>query len=269
MRFKKTGRRGICFLMMFSLIGCAGTSSLVSVDINPTPILDDKKAAYVEEQLGEAGYYYILLNYKLMDDPAMINRLNRIGARLSKYTERPEIKYKYFVIDSQFHNAYSFPNGYIFITQALLTKLQSDDQMAAVLAHEIAHSTHKHSFKEYERVKGAHAWQKIFGKDVFSIATQIGHNQMYELEADQSSLRYLKRSGYAPKTAIEVLTRLKEMEKEDAELQKKLDEDKKNKKSEIFLTHPVTENRIVNLRNLLTQVEETEKVLYDPSQFNF
>ena len=90
-------------------LGCA--SMPVEVDIASMPVEDEKKSSRIEQNLGHAGYYYVLLNFKLVDDPKAINRISRIGARLSHYTERPNIEYKYFVINSKFRNAYSISDG--------------------------------------------------------------------------------------------------------------------------------------------------------------
>ena len=258
-------------LSLLFLFGCA--TAPVRVEIPNAPVTDEKKASILEENLGSAGYYFMVLNFKLVDDVKTVNRLNRIGARLAHYTERPNIVYKYFIIDSKYRNAFSMPDGYIFFTNSLIKTLGDDEKIAAVMAHEIAHITHKHALQSYERLKGYNPLRSILGEDVFTVATELGYNQAYELQADQTSLRYLYRAGYDPQSAFNVLGDLKKIEEEDEKMFKE-DQAQKDKKAEKierkFLdTHPYSENRIVNVRNYLEQVYKEEKVLYKPEDFNF
>ncbi|MFH1640821.1 MAG: M48 family metalloprotease, partial [Candidatus Omnitrophota bacterium] len=159
-----------CLLISISLViviisGCA--MAPVDISISSKPSEDGKNASNLESSLGQAGYYYMLLNFKMVDDPKMQNRINRIGARLTYYTERPNIKYGYFIIDTKYRNAFSFPDGYIFISNSLVDTLKDDEQIAAVLTHEIAHVTHKHMLQRLERFKNRNLIESVLGSMVF------------------------------------------------------------------------------------------------------
>lgn len=258
------------FLFLLALLnGCA--SAPVNVAIDKLPESDEKYASHEEKELGNIGYYFFVLNFKLVDDVPTLNRIKRLGARLTHYTERTNLEYKYFIIDSKYRNAFSLPDGYIFITNSMIETVQSDDKLAAILAHEIAHITHKHAYLSYKRLKGAGPLRSILGKDVLKAAREVGYNQAYELQADQTSLRYLYRAGLEPKIALEMLEQFKIIEKEDEEAFEKdqKEQKKKIKKEEMLLTHPPTENRIANMRNYLAEVYKTEKVQYNSKDFNF
>ncbi len=99
------------------IIACLCLSACVSqpinIDMHAPPEKDEKAASILEKRMGSAGYYYMVFNYKLVDDFKAINRLNRIGARIAAFTERPQIHYRYFIIDSEYRNAFALPNGYI------------------------------------------------------------------------------------------------------------------------------------------------------------
>ena len=253
----------------YVLLGCVAAP--VKIDMAATPAHDEKDSSTFEQRLGEAGYYFMMLNFKFVDDAKTVNRLSRIGARISHYTERPNIKYKYFILDSKYRNAFAIPDGYVFLTSSLITTLKDDDKIAAVIAHEIAHITHKHQLENYERKKGSNPLRAIIGRDVFNSATEIGYSMAHEFQADQTSLRYLYRSGFDPKAVISSLDDLKHIEAEDAaEYEKdRKNQPQKESDSKFLAVHPYTKNRIVNAINYLDEVYKTEKNQYNPQDFNF
>jgi len=254
------------------LSGCAGAAP-VSIDIASKPDLDEKNSSYVEQKLGDVGYYYLTLNYKFIEDAALYHRLNRLAARITKYSDRPNIQYRYLIIDSQYHNAFSLPDGYIVFTKAMIDALETDEKIQNVLAHEIAHITHKHGLAMYNQKFGKRGLSNILGYQVVSLSRYIGYNKAIELQADQTALRYLYRAGLNPESYLQTLETLPKFEKEDQkyyELQKELKEDKPvhNKLIELLKrSYPEDENRIVNCRNYLQTVISEEKIQYVPEDF--
>lgn len=258
--------------LVFLISGCA--TAPVNVEIPLKPDIDNKESGYLEKQLGYAGYYFMMINYKFVDDLKNLNRLQKIGTRIANYTEREHIQYKYFIIDSEFRNAFSIPDGYIFVTDGMLKTLKSDEQLATILAHEIAHVTHKHMLDTYKQKRGNKILQALSGKEIVTIATKIGDNKAKELQADQTALCYLYRAGYDPAVFIDVLALTKQIEKEDEEKFKTIerDRDKKSDKTQkfnIISYHPYIENRIVNASSYLLTLKKTEKVQYNPDDFSF
>ncbi len=252
------------------LSSCASQS--INIDTQAPPEKDEKTASILEEKLGSAGYYFVVLNFKLVDDAKTINRLNRIGARIAAFTERPEIRYKYVIIDSTYRNAFSMPNGYIVFTNSFIEFFNQEDILASVISHEIAHVTHKHGISEYERKMGR-SISSIIGEKVFKLATDLYLRQAYELQADQTGIRYLYRAGYNTDAFIHLLEKLKIVEKEDQiRFNEELEQDpelKRSLKKQLVPDHPPTENRIVNVINYIQEVKKTEEIEYDPDRFSF
>lgn len=257
---------------IFLLIGCAGVAP-VSIDIASKPDLDEKNSTYIEQRLGEVGYYYLTLNYKFIEDAALYHRLNRLAARITKYSDRPNVQYRYLIIDSQYHNAFSLPDGYIVFTKAMIDSLETDEKIQNVLAHEIAHITHKHGLEMYNQKFGKRGLSNILGYQVVSLSRYIGYNKAIELQADQTALRYLYRAGLNPESYVRTLEMLPEFEKEDQryyELQKESKGDKplNNKLIELLKrSYPEDENRIVNCRHYLPTVIDEEEIRYVPEDF--
>lgn len=79
--------------------------------------------------------------------------LNRVGRYVASYSSRPTITWTFAVIDDSTVNAFSAPGGYVFVTTGLLKAVQNEDQLAAVLAHEVAHITQRHALNLYKQSK--------------------------------------------------------------------------------------------------------------------
>lgn len=258
----------LCVVLVFT--GCQSVP--IAYDIALEAETDEKYSSKVEEKLGNAGYYFVMLNYKVVDDMKLYHRLIKLGARITRYCDRPNLKYKYIIIDSKYRNAISLPDGYIIFTKSFLEALNTDENIQAVIAHEVAHISHKHSVILYEKKKGRNFLRNIFGEDVWSIAVNMGYHQAFEFQADQTACRYLYRSGIDPEILIDVLKLTKRIQEEDKKEFEKSLKDKEAKKmrklnKKLIMTHPDIGNRIVNYRNYISTVKETEKIKYNPEDF--
>lgn len=87
----------------------------------------------------------------LVRDEDITHRVNLLGRALARYSDRPELTWRFGVLDSDTVNAFSAPDGYVFITRGLYELCPDDDRLAAVLGHEIAHITGKHALHIIER----------------------------------------------------------------------------------------------------------------------
>jgi len=83
----------------------------------------------------------------LVRDDAIMRRVNLVGRALARYSDRPELDWRFGVLASDTVNAFSAPSGYVFITRGLYALAADDDQLAAILGHEIAHITERNALK--------------------------------------------------------------------------------------------------------------------------
>lgn len=110
--------------------------------------LDTKEEIVLGDQISmEVGSYYDLYR-----DEHTVMRIDRIGKGMSKFTTRPFI-YRFRVIDSDEINAFALPGGYVYIYKGLLDMGLNDDQIAAIIGHEITHIEADHFAELYERMK--------------------------------------------------------------------------------------------------------------------
>lgn len=201
--------------------------------------------------------------YRLSRNRSHNERVERVGRRLSRvvFWDMPNADWEFVVFDSPEVNAFAMPGGKVGVFAGLFKIATNDDQLAAVLAHEIAHVTAKHA---HERLTRAMAGQ-IVGLGVGALATvqtgsiYAGGNAMQgasiltglagipfdrkkELEADHIGLIYMARAGYNPEEAIKVFENL---EAESA-----------SRPAPWFSTHPSHPQRIIQIMDLMPEALE-------------
>ncbi len=182
----------------------------------------------------------------LHPDTQLQSFVDQIGKKLVDNSMARETPYKYefhLLRDEQTVNAFALPGGQIFITYALLSKLQNEDQVAGVLGHEIGHVLGKHSA---ERVANSSMWQTIstgaeVGGGAGSAVNAIGQNILLgngrddELESDDLGVLFMIKSGYDPYQMIGVMQILKAASGGSSQ-------------PEFQSTHPDPENRITHIK---------------------
>ncbi|MCY4130702.1 MAG: M48 family metalloprotease [Gammaproteobacteria bacterium] len=147
--------------------------------------------------------------------------VERIGTKLLRHTNAGNRKFYFFVVDSPAVNAFATPDAYIFVNRGLLIFLESEDQLAAVIAHEIGHVVAEHGKKQ----KGTELLGKVAGitamlmtgrgemMDVSNATAKTiiaGYGREMELEADQIGAEIVASAGYNPLAIIEALQVLKD-----------------------------------------------------------
>jgi len=138
--------------------------------------------------------------------------------------DRKELIYFIKVIDDDPLNAISLPGGYIYVFRGLIDKVDNDDQLAGVIAHEVGHITAKHGVKRMQNAYAAMILQIASAQTGSNAARGTGlalnslfmeYSQQAEFESDRLSVKYLKKAGYDPSEMAVFLEKLKkEKEKE-------------------------------------------------------
>ena len=98
-----------------------------------------------ETRLGEQLHREVLKRYRLADSDSFA-RAERIGSRAAKASLRPNLAYRFYVLQSREINGFSIPGGHVYVTTALM-KLANDDELASALAHEVSHVVARHSLR--------------------------------------------------------------------------------------------------------------------------
>ena len=179
--------------------------------------------------------------------------VDNIGGKLVNNSIAKETPYKYefhLLTDPNTINAFALPGGQIFITYALFSQLENEDQLAGVLGHEIGHVLGRHSA---ERIAESEYWQGLVtagnvGADMGGLVGGIGQQTLLkngrgdELESDDLGVRFMIRAGYNPEEMIGVMEILKQAAGP-------------NRVPEFQSTHPDPENRIEKIRESIEKYE--------------
>ena len=104
-----------------------------------------------EISLGKKYHAQVLQQTPAYNDQELQNYVQRIGDSLSIKSHRPNLFYRFTVLDSPDINAFALPGGYIYINRGLMAYLSSEEELAAVLGHEIGHVTARHSVRQYSQ----------------------------------------------------------------------------------------------------------------------
>ncbi len=147
--------------------------------------------------------------------------VQRIGARLAAHS-KSEFRYTFHVVDSPQINAFALPGGHIFVYTGLRKVVKSDDELAAVLAHEITHAENHHYAKQSSKASKRGAILGLGsvllglpnilaqGLGVLDFTLTKKYSREHEYEADREGLLRMKRAGFKPEAMVNVLQRLAE-----------------------------------------------------------
>ena len=109
--------------------------------------------AEYEKQVGDEALAQVKKDYKLWDNPTEQQRVQSIVNDLRPFTQRPDVEYQVLLLDTDEENAFSLPGGTICVTRALLPAVQSDAELAGVLAHEMAHNCTYDALEQAQRAQ--------------------------------------------------------------------------------------------------------------------
>lgn len=117
--------------------------------------------------------------YKPWDEPAEVSRVNRIGYEIAQQSGFTEFPFSFYVVDMAIPNAFALPAGHIFITRGMLSLDLTDDMLAGLLGHEIAHVTQEHFLKMQKRATLFHVLSSVLTVGVLIGASQSDSNDGY------------------------------------------------------------------------------------------
>ena len=185
-----------------------------------------------EHYLGRSVAAVILSRYPYSNHRSSQKYINILGQSLAQVSDRPETfgGYHFLVLDSDEINALSAPGGFVFITKGLIRCCDTEDALAAVLAHEIAHVQRQHGLQSIQesRITDGVTTLAIVGtstmsggtlreltetfddsiKDITTTMIDSGYSRSFEDEADADAVTIMKRIGYDPNAIIDMLNQM-------------------------------------------------------------
>ncbi len=179
-----------------------------------------------EIEFGREMAAIILADFKMLSNQQVQKYLNLVGHSLLQHSSRQEIPFRFALINSPIINAYAAPGGYIFVTRSAVNLMQSEAELAGVLAHEIAHVTQRHIVKALkirasddsatsdlgQILGGASSTANVVFDQAVSQAIEIlfskGLQREDEYDADEVGIVLTALAGYDPGAYVQYLRRI-------------------------------------------------------------
>lgn len=209
----------------------------------------DDEAIEAEYVLGKSLAGSLSREMKTTDDSSFQNFLDEVGRKLIAKVVNKKRKFKFDIIETNEVNAFALPGGFIFVTQALLNKIElNQDELAYILSHEIMHVVLKHPINRILADYSAQIIANIFmkGGAIGLIAKQLigsllrsSYSQENEFEADNYAVRLMISAGFNPCASISVLAKLSVSTVQDVPMYN------------YFLSHPSASERIEKIARLM------------------
>lgn len=240
--------RYVAFIMTVCfLVAACATPPPITVDEALTTGKEERllwRRALEEQQvINSSGWLY--------RNAELETYLNEVAAKLKAFTDSPDISFDIKIINDPNLNAFAFPNGVIYVHTGVLARMENEAQLAALLAHEMTHCTHRHSLRVLKSIKARPGYMAAVQKSIEkvamvqelaqflgvngSIAAVTGYTREFEAEADRVGLDLMAQAGYDPRQALNLFEHLRqEIEIEGV------------KEPFFFGTHPSVQQRIEN-----------------------
>lgn len=251
-------------------VSCAFALGALVTSCSTTPVTGRKQFNAVSEEyvvrMSISSFEQMKGQLKISTDPDLNDMMQKVGNRIAQqvFWDVPLAEWEFVVFDAPEVNAFAMPGGKVGVYEGLFKIVKTEDELASVLAHEIAHVTARHTHEKISQGMAAGWGESVLGVvssvTVGSLATQ-GIMGLYnvgatgavaswdrgkESEADEIGLFYMARAGYNPEASITVMERMVQLDGGGSD--------------PWYSTHPSSNDRLDALHGLLDEaMKEYEK----------
>jgi predicted Zn-dependent protease len=179
-----------------------------------------------ERQLGEQVLQEVLRIWPLVQEPSVKSFVDRVGKKILRTLGPQPFEYEFYVLNTPEINAFAVPGGKVFLNSGLIQMVDTEDELAAVIAHEMGHIVARHVAKQSERsmkfslatlgaILAAIALGPQAASAVVTTSMAAGQTAMLkysrenEEEADYLGLKFMEKAGYDPRAMITVLKKIR------------------------------------------------------------
>lgn len=235
------------------LLTAALAAILAGVPAAPTAQLSGLSEAD-EIELGRQAAAEVEKELTLIEAEAVTSYIAGLGQKLALRSGRPNLTYQFRVVDAAEINAFALPGGFIYVNRGLIESADTEDELAGVVAHEIAHVVARHGADQAQRARlagiGLSALDRLLGRgtrgqiadmaaQMVTAGTFMRFSRDAEREADLLGARNLIDAGYDPRAMVTFFERL------DA-----VRASRPNAVERFFASHPSPSERAANVREL-------------------
>ena len=205
-----------------------------------------------ERELGRGFDLAARQQLPFVKDPEVVSYVDRIGRRIVDHLDESFFDYRFGVVREGSVNAFAVPGGYVYVHSGLLMRVTSDDEVAAVLGHEVAH-VHAHHLARQQEATRLMSYASLLGMllsvvqpaagalaTAASAAATLQYRREFEQEADYLGARYVRAAGYDERSALDFFKKLADESRAQPTLV-----------PPYLLSHPVTDDRLNHLEAVL------------------
>ncbi|MFZ7128195.1 MAG: M48 family metalloprotease [Desulfobacterales bacterium] len=212
-----------------------------------------------EEELADEFLQVLKRHFKLVEDPVVVDYVEGVGKRILEHMPPQPFTYHFYVVEQDVFNAFATPAGHIFVFTGLIESMEREEELAGILAHEIAHVQCRHISEKIERSKkvnmlsiagtiagillgvggmGEVGQAVAVGSAAASQSTMLAYSRQDETQADQIGIDNLIKAGYNGDGLVNALETIRSKQWFGS-----------NEIPTYLMTHPAVEDRIVGIRN--------------------
>jgi predicted Zn-dependent protease len=252
------------------LPGCASNPATGGADL---VLMSESK----EIKIGREMHEEMAKKNAFYPDQEVQDYVNKVGQKLAKSSDRPDLEYTFTVIDEESINAFATPGGYVYINRGLMVYLDNEAELAGVLGHEIGHITARHAVRQQTASVANSALATTAyiltgssdlanASNTYGTSLVRGYGRDMELEADAEGAAYMHRAGYDPDALLEVIGVLKDQEQYNR-ARAKASGKKPQTYHGVFSTHPRNDKRLQQVIRTAGELEDVPPAAIDPREF--
>lgn len=219
-----------------------------------------------EQQIGDRIAAEINAQLPLVQDPAVQLYVSQLGSLIARRSDRPDVSYRFYVVDTDAINAFALPGGHIYVNRGLVERTRNVAELSGVLAHEIGHVAARHGARNLQRQLRTGSMVSILYKLILGREPELldrdalnlggalwaaANSRADEEEADRLAVSYLVETGVDPRGMITFLNALLAEEQAQPSTQAAV---------QWFSTHPTTASRITKTRGHIREVVPADSV---------
>jgi len=246
-----------CFLAIGVLSGCS-----------KNPVTGKKEIIFMSEDkekaLGAESHPSVVASMGLYEDKDLTAFINEKGKAMGKVSHRPDVDYKFFIVDSPVVNAFAVPGGYVYFTRGIMAHFNNEAEFAGVLGHEIGHIAARHSASQQTKqvfTQGVLLAGSVLSPTFRSMADQasqglglllLKYSRDHESQSDELGVEYSSKIGYDAHQMADFFGTLKKISaKSGASI------------PTFQSTHPDPGNRQVTVEKLATSYQSAHQAKYN------
>ena len=225
-----------------------------------------------EREIGDTMASEVNPHLPLIHDSLVTTYLESLGTRISRVSARPNLEYRFYLVNTDAVNAFALPGGHVYVTRGLVERTADGAEFAGVLAHEIGHVAARHGVRKLQRqlrtgslvnllyrvfLGGEPALLSDNALELANTAWSARHSRRDEKEADRLAVRYLTLTGIDPEGVVSLLETVQRVEAAE--------ERGPTGRMAVWLSsHPVTARRIDEARAEIENVATVQAAVPAP-----